>query len=100
MTEKIYSIPEIQTILFPVFRRNNVKKAILFGSYGKQTACSKSDIDLLVDSGLHGLQFVGLGEEIRAALDKDVDLFDVTHIEPSSQLYHEIDTTGVLLYEK
>ena len=28
MTEKIYSIPEIQTILFPVFRRNNVKKAI------------------------------------------------------------------------
>ena len=27
MTEKIYSIPEIQTILFPVFRRNNVKKS-------------------------------------------------------------------------
>ena len=41
MTGKIYSIPEIQTILFPVFRRNNVKKAILFGSYGKQTACGK-----------------------------------------------------------
>ena len=100
MTEKIYSIPEIRTILFPVFRRNNVKKAILFGSYGKQTASSKSDIDLLVDSGLHGLQFVGLGEEIRTALAKDVDLFDVTHIEPSSQIYHEIDTTGVLLYEK
>ncbi len=38
MTGKIYSIPEIRTILFPVFRRNNVKKAILFGSYGKQTA--------------------------------------------------------------
>ncbi len=100
MTEKIYSIPEIQTILFPVFRRNNVKKAILFGSYGKQTACGKSDVDLLVDSGLRGLKFVGLGEEIREALDKDIDLFDITHIEPSSEIHHEIDMTGVLLYEK
>ena len=100
MTEKIYSIPEIRTILFPVFRRNNVKKAILFGSYGKQTACGKSDIDLVDGIALHGLQFVALGEEIRAALAKDVDLFDVTHIEPSSQIYHEIDKTGVRLSEK
>ena len=94
MTDRIYSITEIQTILNPIFARNGVKRAILFGSYGK------SDVDLLVDSGLHGLKFIGLGEEIRAALDKEVDLFDVSHIEPASRIEKEIGRTGVLLYEK
>lgn len=100
MTQKVYSIPEIRTILNPIFVRNNVKRAILFGSYGKQTACAKSDVDLLVDSGLRGLRFVGLSEEIRLALDKEVDLFDVAHIEPKSKIDIEIGNTGVLLYEK
>lgn len=100
MTDRIYSITEIQTILNPIFARNGVKRAILFGSYGKRNASKKSDVDLLVDSGLHGLQFIGLGEEIRAALDKEVDLFDVSHIEPASRIEKEIGRTGVLLYEK
>ncbi len=100
MTDRIYSIPEIQRILSPIFMRNGVKRAVLFGSYGKQNAGEKSDVDLLVDSGLHGLKFIGLGEEIRAALDKEVDLFDVSHIEPASRIEKEIGRTGVLLYEK
>ena len=53
-----------------------------------------------MDSALHGLKFIGLGEEIRAALDKEVDLFDVSHIEPASRIEKEIGRTGVLLYEK
>ena len=68
--------------------------AILFGSYGKRNASKKSDVDLLVDSGLHGLKFIGLGEEIRAALDKEVDLFDVSHIEPASRIEKEIGRNG------
>ncbi len=100
MTDRIYSIPEIQRILSPIFMRNGVKRAVLFGSYGKQNAGEKSDVDLLVDSGLHGLKFIGLGEEIRAALDKEVDLFDVYHIEPASRIEKEIGKTGVVLYEK
>lgn len=100
MTDRIYSIPEIRKILNPIFMRNGVKRAILFGSYGKKTADKRSDVDLLVDSNLHGLKFIGLGEEIRAALDKDIDLFDVSHIEHESKISKEITDTGVLLYEK
>jgi len=33
-------------------------------------------------------------------LDKDIDIFDVTHIEPNSKIDDEIKSTGVLLYEK
>ena len=57
-------------------------------------------MDLLVDSGLRGLKFIGLSEDVRKALDKDIDIFDVTHIEPNSKIDDEIKSTGVLLYEK
>ena len=55
---------------------------------------------MLVDSGLHGLKFLGLSEDIRTALDKDADVFDVSHIEPQSRIDNEIKDTGVVLYEK
>ncbi len=63
-------------------------------------ATGKSDVDLLVDSNLHGLRFVGLIEELRGVLDKDMDVLDVTHVEPGSYVDFEIRETGVLLYEK
>ena len=100
MTDYIYSIPEIKRILSPIFDQYKVNRAILFGSYIKAAATENSDIDLLVDSGLKGLQFVGLSEDIREALDKDIGVFDVTHIEPESRIENEIMSTGVVVYEK
>ncbi len=32
MSDKIYSVANIQTLLAPVFKAYNIKKAILFGS--------------------------------------------------------------------
>ena len=72
----------------------------MFGSYSKAMATENSDIDLLVDSGLRGLRFVGLSKDIREAFDKDIDVFDVTHIEPKSRIENEIRSTGVIVYEK
>ena len=100
MTSQIYSMPEIRDILTPIFNQYQIKKAILFGSYGKETATENSDVDLLVDSGLRGLKFIGLSEAIREALDKEVDVFDTTHIEPHSLIEREIQSTGVTLYEE
>lgn len=98
--EQIYSIDDLRSILSPVFARYGVKRAVLFGSYGKKSATEKSDVDLLVDSGLRGLRFIGLSEELRSALQKDVDVFDVSHITPQSRIDREIRNTGVTLYEK
>ena len=100
MPPAVYTVLQLQDVLAPVFERNGVKKAILFGSYGKGSATEKSDIDLLVDSGLKGLRFVGFQDGVRRVLGKDVDLFDVSHIEPDSQIDREIQATGVMVYEK
>ena len=98
--QSIYSVNDIKNTLTPVFNEYGVKKAVLFGSYSKGTAKETSDIDLLVDSGLRGLKFVGLIETVRQVLGIEVDMFDVTHILPESLVAREISNTGVVLYEK
>lgn len=99
MKDGIYSIDELQTCLTPIFQKYGVKRAVLFGSYGKGTATANSDIDLMVDSGLKGLRFVGLLQAIGEALGgKNIDLLDVTHIDKNSRVENEIHKTGVLLY--
>lgn len=96
--EKIYSLPQLTDTLFPLFRDYGIRKAVLFGSYGKGTATEKSDVDLLVDSSLRGLHFVGFLDDIQRTLGKDVDLFDVSHIQPDSLIDREIRQTGVTIY--
>lgn len=100
MSEAVYTINQLKEKLIPIFIDNSIRKAVLFGSYGKGIATKESDIDLLVDSDLKGLRFVGFIEDIRAALDKNVDIFDITHVEKGSKIDLEIARTGVLMYEK
>ncbi len=74
-------------------------RAVLFGSVASGADTEDSDLDLLVDSGLRGLKFVGLVEAIREAVGMPVDVFDVTHIEKGSRIDQEIQTTGVTIYK-
>jgi predicted nucleotidyltransferase len=99
-SKKVYTENEIKERLCPVFRRYGVRRAVLFGSYGKGTADASSDIDILVDSGLRGLDFVDLIEDVRRATLKDIDLLDVTHVEKDSKVDQEIQKTGKVIYAK
>ena len=96
----VYTVPQLRDILSPVFARYGIRRAVLFGSYGKGTATEKSDVDLLVDSGLRGLRFVGFMDDVQRAVGKEVDVFDVTHIEAGSKIDREIQDTGVTVYEE
>ena len=100
MSGEVYTIDQLKSMLIPVFRLYGVKRAVLFGSYGKGLAGADSDIDLLVDSRLKGLCFVGLMEDVRSIVNKDVDLLDISHVEENSKVQDEINKTGVLLYEE
>lgn len=59
MSASLYSIEQLQAQLAPVFQKNGVRKAILFGSYAKGTAQPASDVDLWVDSGYADSPFSG-----------------------------------------
>jgi len=96
---KVYDIEEIKSRLTPVFDANGVRSAVLFGLYAKGLATEKSDVDLLVDSGLKGLDLVGLAEYIRQALDdREVDVIDVGYMKKGSQIEDEVRKTGVRIY--
>jgi len=94
----VYDVAEIKERLEPIFRSNRVKKAILFGSYAKGEASPRSDVDILVDSGLRGLDFVGLVEFVREALQKNIEMFDVYYVKKGSKVDREITETGVPIY--
>ena len=98
--QKVYSVREIENILLPVFAGYGVRRAVLFGSYAKGQATTRSDVDILVDSGLRGLAFFGLLEGVASTLDVPVDLIDVSQIESGSQIELEIQRTGVSIYEQ
>lgn len=102
MTEKIYTIEEIKTIIQEVLKDFEVKKAILFGSYAKNNPTQKSDIDLVIDSEgkLLNIYFYGLLENLVQKLQKNVDLFEISEIRKGSSIDKEIQKEGIVIYEK
>ncbi|MCD8095185.1 MAG: nucleotidyltransferase domain-containing protein [Ruminococcus sp.] len=99
-SEEIYTIEQIKNLLLPVFENYNVNSATLFGSYAKGLACERSDVDILVDSGLRGIRFFGLLDDVVTALNKPVDLIDVIEVRKNSEIEQDIKRTGVLIYER
>ena len=100
MSNGVLNKDKITATLSPIFRIYNIRSAVLFGSYAKATAGPDSDVDILVDSGLKGMKFVGFIEEVRKALKKDVDILDTTHIDSDSKVSREIKKNGTLIYER
>lgn len=101
MTTKIYSISDIKKLLSEVLNNTDVEKAILFGSYAKNTPTKTSDIDILIDSNgkIKGLKFFAIIDMIREKFDKEVDVIEKSEIEKDSRIEKEIERTGVVVYE-
>ena len=91
------TIERIKEQIIPILTKNNICKCYLFGSYAKGSAKETSDVDLLVDTDITGLQYFGLVEEIRNTLHKKVDLLRLKDIQPNNPIALEILKTGVKL---
>ena len=102
MSEKIYTIEEIKKVLEELLKDKPVYKVILFGSYAKQKATKKSDVDLIIDtnSQLKGVALLKLIYEIEEKLQKKIDGFEKYEIQENSLIDKEIRETGVVVYEK
>jgi predicted nucleotidyltransferase/DNA-binding XRE family transcriptional regulator len=81
-----------------VFRNKGVDFCYLFGSYAKGTARENSDVDLLICTGLSGLKYFGIAEDLREALQKKVDLLDYRQLLNNEELLKEVLKTGVKIY--
>ena len=102
MSEKIYTIEEIKTILTKILENMPVYKVILFGSYAKDCATKNSDLDFIIDTkeNLKGFKLFSLITQIEEAFNKEVDAFEKAEIIENSKIDNEIKKTGVVVYEK
>ena len=102
MSEKIYTIEEIKSILIKVLENMPVYSVILFGSYAKNCATKNSDLDFIIDTKdtLKGFKLYSLITKIEEAFNKNVDAFEKTEIIENSKIDNEIKKTGVVVYEK
>lgn len=96
----LLSVNEIKKACKKVLDGYDVKYCILFGSYAKNTATEKSDVDLLISTEISGLRFYGIAERLRDELHKKVDLLDLRQLTDNCNLLDEILKDGVKVYEQ
>lgn len=94
----LYTIDEIRDISKPVFDSNFVNKAFLFGSYSSNQATEHSDIDILVDCQLKGIQFFGLLEELSTLFVVPIDLVEVRQLKEGSAFTDNILHNSIQIY--
>ena len=94
----LLNIDSIKQTVSDICAKNNITLCYLFGSYAKGYATETSDVDLLIDTTITGLNFFGLIEEFREALHKKVDLLRLDDVKNNKELLLEIMKDGVRLY--
>ena len=96
----ILTIEKIKDIVNKVLinYENEVSFCYLFGSYVKGYAKGNSDVDLCISTTLTGMNFVGLIEELRVALNKKVDLLRLSDLIDNVDLINDIMKDGLKIY--
>lgn len=95
------TIEKIKEIITPICKKYGVKRAYLFGSYARNEATEKSDVDIRIESGkIRGLfQLSGFRLDLVEALGTEVDLLSVLP-DPQFKRFREIlKRDEILLYE-
>ena len=92
MSDGILSINEIQRIVRPFAEKYHISEVYIFGSYARNEATAKSDIDFLVFGGKEFklTSIFAFAEELRRAIDKDIDVFEINEVNTDSSFYQTI----------
>lgn len=94
----VLSVDQIKEVCSLVFSEYPVNFCYLFDFYAKGEAGEKSDVDLLVDTGITGLKFYELVEALRESLKKKVDLLDLSQLLYNETLLREVMKDGIKIF--
>ncbi|MBD3203745.1 hypothetical protein GF327_05590 [Candidatus Woesearchaeota archaeon] len=83
MSKRCESLSSIKKKIIPILKKNNIKRAGIFGSYASGNPKIDSDIDILIKppEGL-GFGFVKIKFDLEDRLKKKVDLVSYKGIHP------------------
>jgi predicted nucleotidyltransferase len=91
------TIKNLKFKIIPLLKKNNVKKAGIFGSYSRGEQKKNSDVDIIIEPAENmGFGFVGLQFELEKKLKKKVDLITYNFINPHIKKYILNDEVRIL----
>ena len=92
MKNEIFTVEDIISLVKPIAEKYHVQKIYLFGSYARGEAGIDSDLDFLVygGEGFRLTMIFALAEDLREALNKKVDVFEIHEINTDSEFYNTI----------
>ncbi len=96
---KKMSINDIIYNVKPLVDKYKISEVYLFGSYARGDAAEESDLDFLVygGDGFRLTMVFAFAEELRKALNKEVDVFEIHEVNQNSELYKNIMKDRVLV---
>jgi len=99
MSDSIYERENIRRIVKPIAEKYRIQNVYMFGSYARGEATYSSDLDFLVYGGeqFKRTMIFAFAEELRKALEKNVDVFEINEINENSDFYHTIMRERVLV---
>ena len=97
MAEEIFSRESLVAIIAALLKKYHAESAVLFGSYARQEADARSDIDLMVIGGVafEPTNVFNMAEDLHRATGKAVDVFELCEINQDSDFYRTILREGV-----
>ncbi len=92
MDGQVFTLQRIGALVKPIAEKYQVEKIYLFGSYARGEADEHSDLDFLVLGGqdFKATSIFALAEELRMALKKGVDVFEINEIDEDSDFYKKV----------
>ena len=96
----ILSVKFIKQVCNQLFKEKypEIKCAYLFGSYARNEASGKSDVDILVVCPPIGMKFYKIASELEEQLHKQVDLHTHRQLSNNERFLEEVLKDGVKIY--
>jgi len=90
---------EIKEKIISILVKHGIKRILVFGSYARNEATPKSDLDLIVDfpEGTSLLDHVGIEIELSEALNMKIDLLSRNGISP--YIKDHVLKEAIVIYE-
>lgn len=78
-------IEQYRKLILPILKRNQVKRAAIFGSLAKGNSTAGSDVDLLIEPavGFTIFKMLELEEEISGIIKRNVDMVEFSALKAS-----------------
>lgn len=97
MSDRILTKEDIASAVVPLLQKYRAEKAILFGSYARNEADGKSDIDLVIIGGEHfePTDVFCIADGLYHTLSKNVDVYNISEINMGTEFYNTIFSEGI-----